>query len=81
MAPAVPFAGAARLVGTRIAYHSYVSALYPTIMVSGTAITGAHVQTAVRLTGGQQPGTYDLAMDATVSDGELQITGWTMSRR
>jgi hypothetical protein len=77
-APSVAFDAAAPLVGARV--KANLRSVTPTLTIAGSTPTAASVTARVGLSGGGQPGTYDISMDAAVRDGSLVITSWTMTQ-
>jgi sortase A len=77
VAPTVPLSTAAALHDARISH--YASALNTTLNVSGTVLSSASLSGEVVLQGGDNPGSYNITMAASVVNGALQITGWNMT--
>jgi len=77
VAPTVPFASARSLVGATVVHND--STFDPVLDVSGDVFTGASLTTAPVVAGGPVSGRHRIAMTATVADGQLVVTGWTMT--
>jgi len=58
----------------------YPQQVNPTLVVGGSTLTGAFLDTTVRVSGGSAPGVYQLHVAMTDSKGTLTITQWTMTR-
>jgi sortase A len=77
VAPNVPLSMAADFDGARISH--YAAPLNTTLNVSGSVLSSASLSGEVVLEGGDNPGPYTITMLASVVNGALQITGWTMT--
>ena len=77
VAPTVPFASARALVGATVVHND--STFDPVLDVSGDVIARASLTAVPVLAGGPASGRYRIAMTATVTDGRLVVTGWTMT--
>jgi sortase A len=77
VAPNVPMSTAAAFDDARISH--YASPLNTTLNVSGSVLSSASLSGEVELEGGDNPGPYNITMQASVVNGALQITGWTMT--
>ncbi len=77
IAPTVPFSAAAPLVGAQITYNN--SDFDPSLDVVGAAMTGSSLATEPVLAGERAAGLYRISMQAEVDDGDLIVTGWTMT--
>lgn len=79
IAPSVPFSAVGPLDGATIA--GYPGAVNPTITALYDITSGASINASVELDGGPAPGDYSISMTSQVEDGELVITGWTMTQQ
>jgi sortase A len=77
VAPGVPAGAAAPLEGAQIT--GVPEPVTPTLAVAGYTLTGATIQATVEVSGGSNPGTYQVVMQATVQDARLVVTGWQMT--
>ncbi len=77
IAPTVPFSAAAPLVGAQITYNNMD--FDPALDVVGAALTGSSLATEPVLAGERADGRYRIAMQAAVDDGNLVLTGWSMT--
>jgi sortase A len=78
VAPGVPFARTAPLVGGTVTFNA--SVFDPSLDVVGSTLVGATLSTRPELAGNALPGQYQLTMLATVVSGQLVVAGWTVSR-
>ena len=78
VAPGVPFAQAAPLVGGTVTFNANV--FDPSLDVIGSTLVGASLSTRPVLAGNAQPGQYQITLQATVVGGRLVTTGWTVTR-
>ncbi len=74
--PAVPIANAGPLVGRPIPVTT--TPIHPTLVMDGAALAGATVTSAVRVLAGGRSTVYSLTMTATVQQGQLVMTGFSM---
>jgi sortase A len=77
LAPDVPLSKARVFEDATIPH--YATALNTTLAVNGSQPTGATLSAQLVLSGGDDPGEYALTMLASVVNGSLEITGWTMT--
>jgi sortase A len=77
LAPNVPLSMAAAFDGATISH--YVSPLNTSQAVDGSDLTGASLNAQVDIRGGDHPGEYEVSMVASVVNGALEITGWSMT--
>ncbi len=77
IAPSVPFKAAGPLVGADVVHND--STFNPVLRVTGDSLTGATHATEPELAGGSSPGLYRITMTAVVGNGQLVVTGWTMT--
>ena len=66
----------APLVGAHVA--AYDGSLDVTVTATGTNATGVQLTDTAIITGGSAPGPYAMAVDQTVTNGQLLITSWTL---
>jgi sortase A len=78
VAPTVPFASAQALVGATVVHNN--STFDPVLEVSGAQFTGASLTAVPVLAGGSARGSFRISMTATVSNGQLLVAGWTITR-
>lgn len=77
VAPSVPFSVARQLVGAMVSHND--STFNPVLNVTASTFTGATLTTEPVLSGGPMPGLHRITMTATVTSGQLLVTGWTMT--
>ncbi|MHB8430236.1 MAG: class D sortase [Acidimicrobiales bacterium] len=77
IAPSVPFRAASALVGADVVHND--STFNPVLRVTGDSLTGATLATEPELAGGSSPGLYRIMMTAVVGNGQLVVTGWTVT--
>ena len=77
IAPTVPFSAAAPLVGAQITYNN--RDFDPSLDVAGAVMTGSSLATEPVLAGDRGAGLYRISMQAEVDNGNLVVTGWTMT--
>ncbi len=78
IASSVPYSAASHLVGANITYND--ADFNPSLDVTGDSLTGASLTTEPVLIQNDSPGTYRITMTASVVNGQLVVTGWTMAR-
>jgi LPXTG-site transpeptidase (sortase) family protein len=76
VAPTVPLSAAEPFEGASISH--YATSLNTTLAVNGSVLSGATLNANVVLRDSRY-GEYSVTMVASVVDGALQITGWTMT--
>jgi len=78
IAPGVPFADAAPLVGGTVTFNA--SSFDPTLEVDGGTLVGATLSTRPVLAGDDVPGQYGITLQAAVVGGQLVVARWTVTR-
>ena len=79
VAPGIPFSTASSLIGATVTFNA--STFDPALDVTGDALIGATLVTMPTLAGNQRPGDYRIAFQAGVVNGQLVVTGWTVTTR
>lgn len=78
VAPGVPFADAAPLVGGTVTFNA--TTFDPELEVDGGTLIGATLSTRPVLAGNTRPGPYEITLRASVTGGQLVVAGWTVTR-
>lgn len=77
VAPGLPFGDAARLDGATVVHND---ALFdPHLVIDGGQLVGASLSTEPVLAGNTAPGIYRVDMTATVTAGQLVVSGWSVT--
>jgi len=79
MSPTVPISATDPLRGATIT--EYTARVNPSLSVAGNVLTGAELDSVVRVSGGTAPGLYNLQVSFNVAFGQLFVSQWTMTHQ
>lgn len=79
VAPSVPFSAASVLIGSTVTFNA--TTFSPSLDVTGDSLVGADLTTLPVLAGNTRPGKYRIDLRTGVVNGQLLVTGWTVTPR